>query len=76
MDTVPNIITEKDYLYLKDLFNKNYTIYKEMVSILKSIKNKELKDLLDRIKNMHEDHMYFIISSLKKENYFDGEDYE
>lgn len=71
METMPNIITEKDYMYLKELFYKNYYLYKELENI--KIVDKEIADLLVRVRNMHEDHMYFIIQSLKKESLFDGD---
>lgn len=74
METMPNIITEKDYIYLKDLFYKNYYLYKELENI-KTVDN-EITDLLIRVRNMHEDHMYFIIQSLKKENLFYGDEDE
>lgn len=76
METIPNIITNKDMCYLKDLFYKNYYLYLELDNIVNSVKNKEIKEFLIRIKNLHEDHMFFIISSLKKENMFDGDIYE
>lgn len=74
MEIMPNIITEKDYMYLKDLFYKNYYVYKELENI--EMADKEILDLLIRVKNMHEDHMYFIIQCLKKENVFIGDEDE
>ena len=71
MNTIPNIITNKDMIYLKDLFYKNYYLYKELENA--TTKDQDITDLLNRVRNMHEDHMYFIISSLKKENVFDGD---
>ena len=71
---IPNIITNKDIIYLEDLFYKNYYLYKQLEKY--DVKDKEIIDILDRIRNMHEDHMYFIISSLKKENYFEDDENE
>ena len=71
---IPNIITDKDMINLTDLFYKNYYLYKELEKV--NTKDKEITELLSRIKNMHEDHMYFIISSLKKENYFEDDEDE
>ena len=73
MDCIPNIITEKDMFYLKDMFDKNNNFFYELDILINSIKDKEIRELLERIRNMHEDHMYFIIGSLKKENCFDGD---
>ena len=72
---INNIITNKDMLYLNDLFC-NHNIYDLIDNIINNIESKDIKDILSRIKNMHEDHMLFIISSLKKENYFEGENDE
>ena len=73
---IDNIITEKDLIYLKDLFYKNYYLYLEIKEVENNIKDKKIKEMITLIKNMHEDHMYFIISSLKKENIFMGEEDE
>ncbi len=71
---IPNIITNKDLIYLLDLFYKNYYLYKELENI--DVKDKDINEILNRVRNMHEDHMYFIISSLKKENYFEDDEDE
>jgi len=76
MNTIPNIITNKDLVCLKDLFYKNYYLYKELEELTVNIKDKEISNIVSRVKNMHEDHMYFIISSLKKENNFIGDEDE
>ena len=74
MNTIPNIITNRDMMYLEELFYRNYYLFKELEN--KEEKDKEIIDILNRIRNMHEDHMYFIISSLKKENYFEDDNDE
>ena len=74
MDTIKNIITNKDYIYLDDLFNKNYNNNEELKKISNNISTKKVKELINRVINLHEDHMYLIVSSLKKENYFGDED--
>ena len=73
---IDNVITNSDMVNLNELFYMNYNIYNVIDNIIVHVDNKSIKDILSRVKNMHEDHMYFIISSLKKENYFEGEDYE
>ena len=72
---IPNVITNKDIVYLKDLFYKNYFLCKNL-DMFDKINDAEINDIITRIRNMHEDHMFFIISSLKKENCFIGEDDE
>ncbi len=74
MKTIPNIITDKDYMFLEELFYKNYYLYKLLEE--KESNSKDINDLLIRVRNMHEDHMFFIIQSLKKENTFAGDDDE
>lgn len=72
---IDNVITNSDLVNLNELFYMNYNIYNMIDNIIVHVDNKLIKDILFRIKNMHEDHMYFIISSLKKENYL-GDRYE
>ena len=71
---IDNVITNSDMVNLNELFYMNYNIYNVIDNIIVHVDNKSIKDILSRIKNMHEDHMYFIISSLKKENYLGDKD--
>lgn len=73
MELIPKMISTKDLLYLSDLFEINYLAFKEVSSYIKMIQDKEIKDTLERIKNLHEDHLHYIISILKQE---DEEEYE
>lgn len=67
MDTVPQIISTKDFNYLTDMFEWNYNAFKEVNHFINEVENREIKELLERVKNMHEDHLYYIISILKKD---------
>lgn len=69
MDTVPQIISTKDLAYLSDMFEWNYNAFKQINHFISEVKDKEINELLERIRNMHEDHLQFIISILKKEEY-------
>ena len=69
MDTIPQIISTKDLAYLSDMFEWNKTAFKQVNHFINEVNNEEIKELLERVKNMHEDHMSFIISILKKEEY-------
>ena len=71
---IDNVITNSDLVNLNELFYMNYNIYNVIDNIIIHVDNKSIKDILSRVKNMHEDHMYFIISSLKKENYLGDKD--
>lgn len=69
MDTVPQIISTKDLAYLSDMFEWNQTAFKQVNHFIGEVKDNEIKELLERVKNMHEDHLHFIISILKQEEY-------
>lgn len=73
MELIPKMISTKDLLYLSDSFEINYLAFKEVSSYIKMIQDKEIKDTLERMKNLHEDHLHYIISILKQE---DEEEYE
>lgn len=73
MELIPKMISTKDLLYLSDLFEINYLAFKEVSSYIKMVQDKEIKDTLERMKNLHEDHLHYIISILKQE---DEEEYE
>ena len=73
MDTIPQIISTKDLAYLSDMFEWNKTAFKQVNHFINEVQNEEIKELLERVKNMHEDHMNFIISILKKEEYDENE---
>ena len=42
---VPSIISGKDLDYLSDMFNWNYSGYKEMFNSLESIKDEDVKNM-------------------------------
>lgn len=71
MDTIPKIISTKDLAYLSDMFEWNYTAFKQINHYIGEIKNADVKELLERVRNMHEDHMNFIIAIMKDEDYCD-----
>lgn len=78
MDTVPQIISTKDLAYLSDMFEWNETAFKQINHFIDEVTDEKIKELLERFRNMHEDHMHFIISILKKEEYdeYDSEECE
>jgi len=71
MDTIPQIISTKDLAYLSDMFQWNETAFKQINHFIGEVQDEQVKELLERFRNMHEDHMNFIISILKKEEYDD-----
>lgn len=78
METVPQIISTKDLAYLSDMFEWNCNAFKQINHFINEVKDDEVKELLERLRNMHEDHLRFIISILKKEEYeeCECEDYD
>lgn len=69
MNSVPQMISTKDFAYLSDMFEWNYTAFKQINHYVQEVQDEQIKELFERIRNMHEDHMNFIISILKKEEY-------
>lgn len=69
METVPQIISTKDLAYLSDMFEWNYNAFKQINHFINEVKDEEVKELLERFRNMHEDHLHFIISAMKKEEF-------
>lgn len=69
MDTVPQIISTKDLAYLSDMFEWNCTAFKQINHFMNEVENEEVRELLGRFRNMHEEHLNFIVSILKKEEY-------
>ena len=67
MDLVPQIISTKDFAYLSDMFEWNNNAFKQVNHFMKEANDSEIKELLERVKNMHEDHLYYIISILRKD---------
>ena len=76
MDTIPQIISTKDLTYLSDMFNWNYNAFKKINHFIDEVTDVEIKETLERIRNMHEDHLRYIISILKQEEYENDEEME
>jgi len=76
MDTIPKIISTKDLAYLSDMFEWNYTAFKQINHYINEVNNNDIKELLERIRNMHEDHMNFIVAIMKDEDYCDSDECE
>lgn len=63
-NVVPNIITDKDLDYLSDMFNWNYSGYKEMFNSLGKIKDEEVKNMVSRVGDMLYNNMTNILNIL------------
>lgn len=63
-NVVPNIITGKDLDYLSDMFNWNYSGYKEMFNFLDNIKDEGVKNMISKVSDMLYDNMTNILNIL------------
>jgi len=76
METVPQIISTKDLAYISDMFNWNYTAYKQIHHYIGEVKQQEIKELLESIMNMHYNHLLSLVSILKGDKERFGMDFE
>lgn len=61
---VPNIITGKDLDYLSDMFNWNYSVYKNTVNAIGKVNDDEIKDILTRSNEMFYENMNTVLNIL------------
>lgn len=65
METVPNIISTKDFSYLSDMFQWNFVAAKEISHFASHVEKEEIKVVLEDIAMMHADHCRFLLSILQ-----------
>ena len=63
-NVVPNIISCKDLDYLSDMFNWNYTGYKELYNTLENISDNEVKTMISRVSEVLYNNMTNILNVL------------
>lgn len=63
-NVVPNIISGKDLDYLSDMFNLNYTGYKELYNTLENISDNEVKTMISRVSEVLYNNMSNILNVL------------
>ena len=63
-NVVPNIISVKDLDYLSDMFNWNYTGYKELYNTLENISDNEVKTMISRVSEVLYNNMTNILNVL------------
>lgn len=56
MNTVPNIISTKDLLYLEDLFKMSLVSAKKAFHFANEVKSEEVKEALNKVGNMFQNH--------------------
>lgn len=65
MKNVPDMITEKDLLYLEDMFNWNIIIRNKINYYLNLVDNKEVINMLNNLLEMHHNYLEDIISYME-----------
>ncbi len=65
-EVVPNIITGKDLDYLCDMFQWNYGALKEANSSINNVKDKEIKDIIQKAYNIFENNLNQTLSILSQ----------
>ena len=63
----PNILTEKDVLYLKDIFGWNHAAYKEEMETLNYIEEKSVKEMIEEATKLFKENMEVILKIAKEE---------
>lgn len=65
MKEVPNIITDKDLLYIKDMLSWNLLINKKIYAFLDCINDDDITKLLNKTKKMHAAHYQELLDILE-----------
>lgn len=63
-EQVPNIISCKDLDYLSDMFEWNYSAYKNTYNAVNEVDNKEIKDILLKGSDLFNSNMKQVLSIL------------
>lgn len=61
MKEVPNIISTKDLSYIKDMLSWNLVMAKKSKEYLKLVGDKDVKELLKKVNEVHKSHYEMIL---------------
>lgn len=61
MKEVPNIISTKDLSYIKDMLSWNLVMAKKSKEYLKLVGDKDVKELLKKINEVHKSHYEMLL---------------
>ena len=61
MKEVPNIISTKDLSYIKDMLSWNLVMAKKSKEYLKLIGDKDVKELLKKVNEVHKSHYEMLL---------------
>lgn len=64
MKEVPNIISTKDLSYIKDMLSSDLVMGKKCKHYLKLVSDKEIKEIIKRVYEMHKEHYLMLIDIL------------
>lgn len=64
MKEVPNIISTKDLSYIKDMLSWNLVMAKKSKEYLKLVSDKDVKELLKRVNEVHKSHYEMLLEIL------------
>ena len=67
MDTVPQIISVRDLFSLKQSFNQNLILWKQLRLFLERVEDEEIRELFHSLMVMHYNHLQLILSIIKGE---------
>lgn len=67
MKEVPNIISTKDLSYIKDMLSWNLVMAKKSKEYLKLVSDKDVKELLKRVNEVHKSHYEMLLEILGQE---------
>ena len=65
MKEVPNIISTKDLSYIKDMLVWNLVMVKKSKEYLKLVSDRDVKDVLKRVSDVHKGHYEVLIGILE-----------
>ncbi len=68
METVPKMISTKDLAYLSDMFQWNFTTYKQLKHFANEVENEEIQNLFLELSEMHYQHLEWILAILRNED--------
>ncbi len=64
----PDILTNKDLDYLKDIFGWNHTAYKNEIEALNNIEDKSVQDMIKEAAMVFEENMHSVLQLVKDEH--------
>ncbi len=64
-EEVPAMISGKDLDYLSDIYNWNFNVCKLANHFKEEVQDEEIKDLLNRVADMHKEHAKAVLNILR-----------